>query len=272
MTDIEFVKKVQQIQYKMLKIVAEICEKNDIIFYLAYGTLLGSVRHRGFIPWDDDLDIMLPRKDYDRLMIALEKELPDEYWVQNYNTDSQYWQPYAKVRDKRTIYKERGQEKMDDDKCGVWLDIFPLEYCDASRKWSLDLRKYLVKIISFSLRRREFNFKYSSFSRRYVPVLIIMELFSKKSLKRIQERLLRTVKQEKARYLVDITAGYALEKTVYPLEWFGENAKLQFGDEYYTVPCKYQEVLTLIYGNYMELPPEDKRKGHNIGDFSKIVI
>lgn len=180
----ELLRKIQMVQLEIMKVVDRICEEENINYYLCAGSMLGGIRHQGFIPWDDDLDIMLPREDYAKLLEILKKKLPEEYWLQTYDTDSEYWQPFAKIRKKNTIYKEKGMENFPDEKCGIWIDIFPLDYASERGTYCLKVRRLLTKVISFSLRRREFGLKYSAFSRRYIPMLLLSELIPKKKNKR----------------------------------------------------------------------------------------
>lgn len=192
----ELLRKIQLTQLEIVKEIDLICKKNGIAYFLCAGTALGAVRHNGFIPWDDDLDIMLPRDSYDNLMKALKCQLPEKYWLQSYETDKHYWQPFAKVRKIGTVYKELGMESFDDKKSGIWVDIFPMDYVRDKDSHSLKWDRFWVKMISFTLRVREFKLKNSSFSRRYVFPIIFLRLFSSEKLKTMQERLMRGKKRK----------------------------------------------------------------------------
>ena len=142
--DKDTLRKVQLAQLEIYKQVFDIASRNHITVYLYAGSLLGAVRHKGFIPWDDDLDLMVPRADYDRLMGCLSEELPEQYWLQTYDTDPQYWQGFAKVRKKGTLYKEKDMSMLDDEKCGIWIDIFPLDYAKRGGGCGLKFRKFFL--------------------------------------------------------------------------------------------------------------------------------
>ena len=117
-------------QIRMLEILLEvdrICKKHDIPYWLSSGTLIGAMRHDGFIPWDDDLDIEMMRKDYLRLMEVLPKELPEWLALQNSDTDPNYFYFYAKVRDRRSrMLEQNGYDRLWQEQ-GIYIDIFPME-------------------------------------------------------------------------------------------------------------------------------------------------
>ncbi len=265
-------RKIQLTQLEIMKVVDEICKKENIRYYLCAGTMLGGVRHQGFIPWDDDLDIMMPREDYRKLMEILKEKLPEEYWLQTYETDINYWQAFAKIRKKDTIYKEKGMEKISDEKCGIWIDIFPLDYAKKRGTIGLKIRRLLTKTISFSLRQREFGLKYSVFSRRYIPLLLFLGIIPKKQVKRLQEKIMEGGKNKSRKYLVNLASTYEIDKETYPKEWFENEEEIEFEDTRLSIPKDYDKYLKQLYGNYMKLPPVEKRKGHNISEFCNIVV
>lgn len=265
-------KKIQITQLEMIKILDKICQEENIKYYLCAGTMLGGIRHQGFIPWDDDLDIMLPRKEYIKLLKVLKYKLPKEYWLQTYETDSNYWQAFAKIRKKNTVYKERGMENIPNEKCGIWIDIFPLDYAYKIGVF-LKIRQFFVRIISFSFRRRIFKLNYSAFSRRYFPILVFLNFIPKNFLVQIQEKIMiRNNRKYAKKYYVNLASTYDIYKETYPVDWFEETERIQFEDTYLNVFKEYDKYLTQLYGNYMQLPPLEKRKGHNIADLSDIIV
>ncbi|MBO4893780.1 MAG: LicD family protein [Clostridia bacterium] len=132
------IKDVQKVELDILKAVVQVCDKHNIDYYLAFGTMLGAVRHKGFIPWDDDIDIYVMQKDMRRLKKACLKELPKKYFWQDQQTDRSVPQLYKKVRNINTeMYGSRTDpevEKRKENQQGIWIDIMPLFRAAKSKK------------------------------------------------------------------------------------------------------------------------------------------
>lgn len=271
MEDNTLLRKIQLTQLEIVKEIDLICRNNRIDYYLCAGTALGAIRHNGFIPWDDDLDIMLPRGEYTKLLRVLNNELPKKYWLQSYETDPHYWQPFAKVRKLGTIYKEKGMESFADEKTGVWVDIFPMDFAKKKDSLSLKWTRYWVKMISFTLRVREFNLKNSSFSRRYALSICFLRLFPSTILKKIQERIMQS-EEAGASYYVNLASTYEISKETFPIGWFIESSRVAFEDAELPVANGVHKYLQQLYGDYMKLPPEEKRNGHNISEICKVSV
>jgi hypothetical protein len=143
---------LRRMQMRMLDILTEvdkICKKHNIPYWLAGGTLLGAVRHGGFIPWDDDLDIELMREDYLKLIPLLRRELSKEFVVQTNKSDKNYFLTFAKVRDRKTIISENKQSDINYKYRGIYIDIFPMEYSNLPLlKLSSYLNYYVVGTLS----------------------------------------------------------------------------------------------------------------------------
>ena len=124
--DKEILRRLQLTQLDIAKEIKRVCEKNDIKYWLESGTLLGAVRHKGFIPWDDDLDIAMRRDDYERFKKIAPRDLSSEYFFQSWETDENFGLPFAKVRKRKTIYKEI-KAKNSKANNGIFVDIFPYD-------------------------------------------------------------------------------------------------------------------------------------------------
>ncbi len=269
----ELLRAVQLTQLEIMKEIHKICKENGITYYLCGGTTLGAVRHQGFIPWDDDLDIVLPRKDYEALMKKLKECLPEPYWLQDYTTDAGYWQPFAKVRKRGTVYKEAGMEAVPDSLCGIWVDIFPLDYVKRKNSLALKMRKQIVRTIGFTLRKKKFGLNVGSFSRRYVPAIVLWSVFPRAWLKKWQVMAMKGIGGcPQYPYLASISSGYDISKETYPREWFAEGVEMPFEDALFCVPKDYHRYLTQLFGEYMQLPPAQKRQGHNISNDADIIV
>ncbi len=264
-------RKVQLTQLEIMIEIDRICKEHNLKYLLFYGTLIGAVRHGGFIPWDDDLDIVMPRDDYEKFLQIAKKELSDTYWLQSLETDPEYWLPFAKIRKIGTLYKEKSQELLPDDKCGIWVDIFPLDRASGKHSLLLKFRHYLIKTIGFSLRKRQLGYSISAFSRRYIPILLFWQLFSKSQIIKLQSSLMKSSNKPKNKFYVSLLSPYHILKEVYPINWL-EPVELEFENTILNVPKEFDGCLKQLYGDYMTPPPIEKRGGHNIDQNTEIIV
>ena len=135
--------KLKQIELNLLVCFKEICEKHKLDYFLTGGTLLGAVRHKGFIPWDDDIDVGMPREDYETFLRVASSCLPDGIFLQTRKTDPEVPFNFAKLRDSRTTFIETSIKDLDINH-GVYIDIFPIDYFPASK-----FQLILLLILSF---------------------------------------------------------------------------------------------------------------------------
>ena len=260
----ELLKKVQDTELEIVLEIDRICREENIEYYLYYGTLIGAVRHGGFIPWDDDIDIVLFREDYDKLMKVLPEKLGEKYWLQNYDTDEEYWHLYAKVRKKGTLYKEKNTENIPDEKCGIWVDIFPLD--NAHPKRSVDKAvNGILKTMEFAIKQKVLQVPNSEFSRRFLPFIKFWELFSKQSLIKKEDKLLRKFNKRSTPYCTNMGNVAPKAPTLYKKASFGVK-RISFENEMLPVPQDFDDILTTCYGNYMKIPPENERFVHTPTD------
>lgn len=127
---------LHKVEIEILDEIDRICRKNNINYCLVGGTLLGAVRHGGFIPWDDDLDVAMPRNDYEKFIDVCKNELSDDFYLHSIETDKTYWLPFIKIRKKYTIFEEKNIAGLG-CKTGIYVDIFPLDdaiVIDSSKK------------------------------------------------------------------------------------------------------------------------------------------
>lgn len=260
----------------LLKEVDSICNKNNIVYCLLGGSVLGAIRHNGFIPWDDDIDIGIPRKDYDRFLKIAPSLLPEWCEVVTYKNkiDSHIYH-WCKVEDKSTTLVVEWQKHLKKEG-GVFIDVFPLD--GAPRiKW---VRKLHHKIAYFWGRQLGF-FMYSDFARlqgkifnnRYVWCKWLFSLFYtsffRKVIHFITELTLKLYNSVRNPYCANYLGEYGIK------ECFNKNIilptiKYKFEDGNYPIPNNYDFYLTQLYGDYMQLPPVEKRQ--SLHCFSKIDI
>ena len=245
---------IKRISLDILIDVASFCEKNNIRYYLACGTLLGAVRHKGFIPWDDDVDIMMPRPDFIRFMDLYKSDRFKGYWP----SEGRYY--YGKVYDPKTIKYEKGYDYKKYQPLGVDIDIFPLDGIVNDEEV---IKKLHNKSAKLELLLRLSNQKI--FLRKN-PLKcinrIIPRIIGSKRLEKMIERNAMTYPYETSEYVIrmrNTPNGFtgALKKEVYD-----EPVKLEFEGHMFYVPRDYDKWLTAFYGDYMTLPPEEKRRVH----------
>lgn len=254
MRKIENVEELHTILLDLGKEFHRICVKHDIPYYMLGGTMLGAVRHKGFIPWDDDMDFGVSRKDFKRCMSVLEKELPPKYRVLTMDNSESLLIDIVKISDTRTLTNELYKENVS-EKIGVNIDIFPLD--SKKRKggrW---------KIISLLLSLQNYVFL-SATSRPFIKKLVavcLKTIFFSLSKKTIINFVNRHLVEHEGKYLANIYGAWGAKETV-EKEIMGKPILYPFEDvEFYGVenPSAY---LASLYGDYMKLPPESKRHLH----------
>lgn len=258
-------RKLQLVELEILKEIRSICEKYSLEYYLIGGTLLGAVRHQGFIPWDDDLDIVMPREDYEKFIKICEKNLNSDYYLESYRNDNNYWIPFAKMRKNNTLFVEEDTKHMVSHK-GIFVDIFPLDYSDNDIGFSLIFKgkvfSYLRYLIGDKLGLYDYkNFDKSPFRDRIVKYLLLP--FSANYMLQFQQWFIQRGGKKK-RYFVNYGSQYGIEKQTIAVEKFRPAVKVKFENDLFSAPNDYKFILNRIYGSdYMSLPPEDKRISHS---------
>lgn len=268
---------LKQVELEILKDVARFCDKNDIRYYLGGGTLLGAVRHQGFIPWDDDIDISMPRPDYLKFL-ALYNQSTDEYKVDAIEINPQYWRTFAKVFDQRTWLQEdniRGKKKGN----AVFIDVFPIDGIPDS-KWKQFLLYKEQEFLNFLYHGSAWTFtkshKYDDLAVRYSKLKTIIRT----ALKFIAVTLLRPLPTQKLIWLINLNAqrtsyeeskyigaivdcahGAACERIEKKI--FEPRMEFLFEGKYFWGPKGYDIYLKNLYGDYMVLPPMKNRVTHH---------
>lgn len=247
--------KLQNIILNMMKDIDEICTRHNISYAIISGSALGAVRHGGFIPWDDDFDIAMPRDEYDRFLTVCKEELPsDIYYVQESCKD---WSLYfSKIRLKKTQLKENTQEiEIDKDNCGIFIDVFPLDNganLSFIRLWQYFCSKLLI---AYGLRRR--GIVQTGFIKK------VMVFFSKPlQISWIHQFFYRQcVSPKETNTYADFFDIVRYKNVFIPKTQWGKPVYVPFETISLPVPEKTDTYLSSLYGNYMELPPKEQRKG-----------
>ena len=229
-----------------------ICEENNLIYFLTGGTLLGAVRHKGFIPWDDDIDIGMPRNDYERFLDIFQKNIETNYYVYYHENC------YVKFCKKGTAYAESYLNP--GDYWGIFIDIWPLDNCVPL---FLPIQTKLItffRILSY-LKTREYIPRKKI--KRYIKKLICFLLplqFSKVLLREILSFFNRFT----TKYVSTFSGIYGYKKETHKYNTIFPLTNVCFEGKYYKAPGNWDIFLGEVYGNYMELPPVEQRIVHDI--------
>lgn len=255
----EQLQQLKDCERDMLAAFVAVCEKHNIKYTLQGGTLLGAVRHQGFIPWDDDVDVSLPRKEYERFIAVAGKELPSYYFLQTKDTDPEYPNNFAKIRDSRTTFIETSARHLNINH-GAYIDIFPIDYYpDGFRAKIFEIKK---KLLTWRI-NKAFYMPYMSFVSKIATVISCILYPSLRGAIEKREKLFKSV-PESGRVVNN--SGAWLEKEIIPGQWLEKTTEMTFEGIRVQASAEYDEWLSYVYGDYMKLPPEKDRKGHHYTD------
>lgn len=262
----EVLRDLQLAEKQILMDVVDVCDRNNIMYYLSSGTLLGAVRHQGFIPWDDDIDIEIPINDYYRFLKIAQKELGDEYFVQTSMTDPNYHFAYTRIRKNNTTFLNP-YDLTYKVHHGIWLDVFPLVAVNPGLP--LQIERKIISLSNFVQIGEKINTHKPEFQKMLGPVgMAIMNAFSRlpmKTRQKIHNLILQPIynaNPDKCTHRANIWGNIT---TYFPKEVYeGEPQELCFEGTMFKVPHDYKRYLEIKYGDYMTLPPEDQRTGHGM--------
>lgn len=253
-------KKLQNKELEILKFFDDFCKKNNLEYYLAYGTLLGAIRHKGFIPWDDDIDLHMKGKDYLKLIELLKENTDKKYFFQSLETEENYYLLWNKIRMNNTIFIEKGWEDNDIHK-GISLDIFPLiEYPENEKD-----KKKIDKIFKISKLLIDCNMKINKDYHTYgMNGKILSHIFRLIPKKIRNKKIIKNIKylcnyQSNSPYLFTTIRGTSKKITK---KEFEKTKEVPFETEKFIAPIGYDQYLKEVYGDYMKLPDESDRIGH----------
>lgn len=262
---------LQRIEFDLLKIFVDICEKLNLRYYLVCGSALGAVKYSGFIPWDDDLDVALPRKDYETFCEKAQSLLPDNIFLQNYKTDSAFPQFYSKLRNSRTTYIEKSVRHLKMNH-GVYIDVFPLDGYpkDPRKAKKLEVKKRFLKLKLNCAFLPSAQQKMTSRTFYAIERCLGLHKRTSKTAKKIEELI-----SEHPLETSDLWCNHGnwQGKLEYaPCDYYGDGAWVDFEGLQVRVPEKYDEYLTQKYGNWRAELPAEEQIGHHyfeVMDLSK---
>ena len=258
---------IQAREYELLKQFDAYCKRHGLTYCLCGGTLLGAVRHKGFIPWDDDIDLMMPREDYERLRDLSRRETVSDCLRVRYPGDAGYPYGFMKAVDTRTVVYERNITR-DEQRTGLALDIFPLDRMYVSpwkNRLLLTRVKFWIQVgkVGAGMVRAE---KDSLKKRlRNLVMLLLRPIAACVSYEKAMARVDRIASGRRtlAPYILGNLGWPNQWKDMFPKEVFDSYVDLDFGADKFPCPAGYDAYLTQLYGDYMRIPKEGERAAHS---------
>lgn len=259
------VQKLKKTQEEILEYVDRVCEENDIHYSLYFGTLLGAVRHGGYIPWDDDVDIACERIDYEKLVeiLTANESCEPKFFVQSVSSDPQSPVLHTKIRMNGTECAEKNVVSEEQHK-GIFIDIFPLDYYENTFKHNLIAK--LIRVL-YSFRGSVLFGKKPSGLR--VVVNMLSSRISVEKYNKWINRLFASLNKKQSDTLTCYICRYEAGRCSVKKEWLKPYEKIKFEDKYFYAPNQCDKVLKSLYGeNYLILPPKSERITH---EYQRVV-
>lgn len=263
------IREIQQMELGIMEYIHEVCQKIGVKYFLAYGSLIGAVRHKGFIPWDDDMDICMLREDYEKLQDYLIANPDERYEVMSYKNNLNYVYPFMKVQDNQTYLLE--EDVRIDSNMGIYVDIFPVDGYEDDSVFK-DKMTRLIKKRQLSC----YTFKGITNTKsllnsliRYISVIIFYFTNTNKYIRGIDD-LAKSRKVDDYE-LVDYLIYKDMNKPVWKREWLKQTITGIFEGKEFMIPKNYHEILTSDYGDYTQLPPVELRFSHHDFQLWKII-
>lgn len=256
---------LHKIQLEIFKEFILICKELNLKYYVIGGTALGTLRHGGFIPWDDDIDVGMPRSSYELFLKEAPKIISNQYFIQTHITDRFYPHNFAKIRDNNTTFIERNVKHLDINH-GVYIDIFPLDGVSSSSIYNFFFKmknKILTKKINEFFDLTMFQERRTLKSRVFqIFVNFLLFRYNNQELVFMKDTLLKKKKYEDCDTIANFCGSWG-EKEIVPKSYFGEGRKMKFEDLNVVIPEKIEDYLLRLYGDYMKLPPIQNRITHH---------
>lgn len=245
---------LRKMQLRILDILIEIdkiCRKHDIKYWIDWGTLLGAVRHKGYIPWDDDIDISMPSEDLSRFKEIAPKELPDNLFMQTKETDPSYRSPFCKVRDRNSFFVTKHEDFTRDYQKGLYVDIFEMvPYPTVNKKLQKFIMHWYKKIYFFFYVKNDVTIKNHIATITFPIMKLGLD---------IVWGICNLRKKDRMGLEKHFAPGGSYTKDmVFPIK------DIEFEGHMFCGPAHPEQCLTESYGDYMTLPPKEKRISHII--------
>ncbi len=264
-------RKLQLAELDLFKKFSNLCDQYGITYYALGGTLLGAIRDGGFIPWDDDMDVGIPRPDYDRFCKIMEKEgKENDFYFRSYKNDKNYIRYFSHLENLNINVIRHDNIK--EEKTYAWIDIFPLDA--MPNNWILrEIKVFEVlalrafyrfscfdTLVNVNKKNRPIHERILIFIGLHFPVQKIFN--TRKCLTRL-EKALTSIKYKDSKYLVNAMGAYKF-KEMFPKEYYGDGEMYHFEDTEIRGPIDYDKVCRQLYGDYMSPPPINERNHHGL--------
>lgn len=278
--DDEMLRKIQRVLLEIMDDIITVCEKYEIAYSLGGGSVLGAIRHQGFIPWDDDIDINFSRRDYERFIPAFRKEFGDRYWIHTPEQTDNYGLLFARVRRKGTVLRTR--DDFWTEECGAFIDLFILEntFDNAALRWVHGMGCQALGLL-LSCRKFYRDRKFMMVLARDNPALLpafrikialglLTAVGSVNFWTRLANRWSALCRDDHSEMVAAPAGRKKFWGELYRRRDVLEATVMQFEGRRVNCPRNYEMYLTHMYGDYMTIPPEEDREHHPF--FGKILL
>lgn len=260
---------VQELLLFTLETFIDFCEKNHLRYYFIGGSLIGVLRHKGFVPWDDDIDVGMPRKDFDKFHSLLDKKMPEGFGICTRHTDPNWHFLFSQFQDLESEIEIHFTEEP--RRAYIWIDIYPLDGLPSNKalRWlrvkNILFHRYMVQVANIStqvdaVRQRPLH---ERLVLAFCKATRIGKLINTDRTMDKLEKILRKTDFDTAEWGGSMLSHYR-ERAVVKKEWYGTPQKGSFEGIEVSIPENSDAILRSLYGDYMQLPPENERATHNV--------
>lgn len=260
---------IQQVQREILKEFIRVCEENHLCYYMAEGSMLGAIRHGGMIPWDDDIDVIMPRADFDRFVSIANTCLRPPYHCRHYADEPGFIDYIVQIVDREAVaYTSYRQEN---EKINLWIDVFVLDgmpkgtLAHKARKFHLLARKLMLmwSDMDHFVMKRSNRPGYERALIWFGRTFHLSRFIDSGRMLRKMDRCMRACPLEAEGLSVNFMSEYKW-RTEFPTAWYGKGRMVDFDGQQVRIPERAENMLRSIYGEYLRLPPEEQRYKHGL--------